>query len=177
MINKIAIGILALFLTLPTLAQTKKPATGQPSWQKLYIVKDERYISQGNDRRLFWLGDTAWELFHRLTREEADFYLKNRADKGFNVIQAVALAEFDGLTQPNAYGQIPLIDNDPTQPNEAYFRHVDYVIDRAAQYGMFVALLPTWGDKFNKKWGTGPEDLYTRKCPHLWRISGKPLPQ
>jgi hypothetical protein len=33
------------------------------------------------------LGDTAWELFHRLTREEADLYLKDRAAKGFTVIQ------------------------------------------------------------------------------------------
>ena len=48
----------------------------------------------------FWLGDTAWELFHRLNREEADKYLKNRAE-GFTVIQAVAMAEFDGLTEPN----------------------------------------------------------------------------
>jgi hypothetical protein len=25
------------------------------------------------------LGDTAWELFHRLNREEAQYYLSNRA--------------------------------------------------------------------------------------------------
>jgi hypothetical protein len=35
----------------------------------------------------FWLGDTAWELFHRLNREEADRYLEDRARKGFTVIQ------------------------------------------------------------------------------------------
>jgi hypothetical protein len=46
--------------------------------------------------RFFWLGDTAWELFHRLTREEAERYLENRRAKRFTVIQAVALAELDG---------------------------------------------------------------------------------
>jgi hypothetical protein len=54
-------------------------------------------------RPFFWLGDTAWELFHRLNREEATRYLEDRASKGFTVIQAVALAELDGLNTPNAY--------------------------------------------------------------------------
>jgi hypothetical protein len=150
-------GLLFLILPVLGLAQAKPPAAAQPSWQKLYINKDKRYISQGNNRVFFWLGDTAWELFHRLTREETDLYLKNRADKGFTVIEAAAIAEFGGLSQPNAYGQLPLINNDPAQPNEAYFKHVDYVINKAAQYSMFVGLLPAWGDKFNKKWGTEPE--------------------
>lgn len=95
----------------------------------------------------FWLGDTAWELFHRTTIEEAEFYLENRRLKGFNVIQAVALAEFDGLNTPNSYGERPLIDNDPQRPNEKYFQYVDRVIELAGQKGMFVGLLPTWGDK------------------------------
>ena len=33
---------------------------------------------------------------------------RKRADQGFNVIQAVALAEFDGLNSANAYGRVPL---------------------------------------------------------------------
>src|SRR5215211_871474 len=69
----------------------------------------------------FWLGDTAWELFHRCTREEARRYFMDRQQKGFNVIQAVALAEFDGLHAPNAYGDLALLDDDPRQPNPAYF--------------------------------------------------------
>jgi len=43
-------------------------------------------------------------------------YLDNRASKGFTVIQAVAIAEFDGDTVPNAYGHLPLIDF-ATPPN------------------------------------------------------------
>ena len=49
----------------------------------------------------FYLGDTAWELFHRLNREDADRYLRDRAARGFTVIQAVAIAELDGHTDPN----------------------------------------------------------------------------
>jgi hypothetical protein len=46
-----------------------------------------RYLVTERGEPFFYLGDTAWELFHRLTREEADLYLKDRAAKGFTVIQ------------------------------------------------------------------------------------------
>ena len=124
---------------------------------ELRVSDDGRRIVHLDGSPFFWLGDTAWELFHRLDREEADLYLEDRARKGFNVIQAVVLAELDGLHTPNPYGHVPLVDDDPARPNEAYFEHVDYVIGKANELGMYVGLLPTWGDKFNKRWGEGPE--------------------
>jgi len=84
-------------------------------------------------------------------------YLENRASKGFTVIQAVVLAELDGLKDPNPYGEVPLIDMDPSRPNEGYFKHVDYVVDKAESLGMYVGMLPTWGDKFTFKGGKAPE--------------------
>ncbi len=125
---------------------------------QLRVSPDQRFLQTADGKPFFWLGDTAWELFHRLTREEAEMYLKNRADKGFTVIQAVALAELDGLHDPNPYGEIPLENDDPTKPREAYFQHVDFIIRRAEQLGLHIALLPTWGDKvFKDRWGAGPE--------------------
>jgi Protein of unknown function (DUF4038) len=75
----------------------------------LTVSDNRRFLVHGDGTPYFYLGDTAWELFHRLTREEAEFYLRNRAAKRFTVIQAVVLAEFDGLTEPNRYGALPLI--------------------------------------------------------------------
>jgi len=126
------------------------------SFAQFTVSQDKHYILK-DKKPFFWMGDTAWELFHRLNREDADFYLKHRSEQGFTVIQAVALAEFDGLTQANAYGDVPLFNNNPETPNEKYFKHVDYIIDKAAEYNLTIALLPTWGDKINKAWGTGPE--------------------
>lgn len=77
--------------------------------------------------------------------DEADRYLSNRAAKGFTVIQAVALAELEGLSTPNANGDLPLHDEDPTRPNDAYFRHVDAIVARANELGLFMGMLPTWG--------------------------------
>jgi hypothetical protein len=125
---------------------------------QLRVSKNNRFLETSDGKPFFWLGDTAWELFHRLTREEAEKYLKDRAAKGFTVIQAVALAELDGLREPNPYGEVPLENMDPTKPREAYFQHVDFIIRKAEALGLHIGLLPTWGDKvFKNSWGKGPE--------------------
>ena len=123
----------------------------------LRVSADGHSLIHADGRPFFWLADTAWELFHRLDRDEADAYLRKRAEQGFNVVQAVALAEFAGLVEPNRYGHLPLDHTDPTKPIDAYFEHVDWVVDRAAELGIWTGFLPTWGDKWNKKWGQGPE--------------------
>jgi len=143
---------------------TAQPTTGGGSGPSvdlrhgdLKVSENKRFIVHADGTPFFWLGDTAWELFHRLNRQEVDNYLENRRQRRFTVIQAVALAEMDGLNAPNAYGQRPLIDKDPTKPNEAYFKHVDYVVNKAQDKGIYIGMLPTWGSNWNKKWGVGPE--------------------
>ncbi len=128
--------ILILTVSIQGFAQSLRP---------LQVTDNGRYLQYQNDEPFFYLGDTAWELFHRLNREEAEQYLTNRAEKGFTVIQAVVLAQLEGLTDPNPYGDVPLIDKDPTQPNEAYFRHVDFIVNKAEELGLYVGMLPTWG--------------------------------
>jgi len=154
-----------LFILLFALLQT--------SFAQFTISSNLHYLLK-NGKPFFWLGDTGWELFHRLTREEADQYLKHRAEQGFTVIQAVVLAEFDGLHTPNAYGDKPLIDDDPAKLNEAYFKHVDYIIDKANEYNLNIGLLPTWGDKINKdRWGVGPEIFNTQNAKVYGNWIGK----
>jgi len=144
--------------------------------QILRVHPNGRFLMESDGTPFFWLGDTAWELFHRLDREEADLYLTTRADQGFTVIQAVALAEFSGLTEPNAYGRVPLKKGgsgryDPSLPDTdgdySYWDHVDYIIDKAAELGLYIALLPTWGDKFNLLWGKGPE-IFDRSNAYVY---------
>jgi len=124
--------------------------------QPIHVSSNRRFLCKEDGSPFFWLGDTAWELFHRCDRDEVEQYLENRRQKGFNVIKAVVLAEEDGLNVPNSLGDRPLIDNDPTQPNEAYFQHVDHVVESAAKKGLYIGMLPTWGDKVNDVWGVGP---------------------
>jgi hypothetical protein len=124
--------------------------------KRLKVSENRRYLIHEDGTPFFYLGDTAWELFHRLNREDSERYLKNRASKGFTVIQAVVLAELNGLVDPNPYGDTPLLNNDPNQPNEKYFQHVDWIVNKAEELGLVIGMLPTWGDKWNQKWGVGP---------------------
>lgn len=107
--QKICLSTVCLLLYLAT--------TGQ------FTVSDNKRFLLRINAPFFYLGDTGWERFHRLNLEQADYYLKRRSEQGFTVVQAVVLAEFDRPHTPNAYGDLPLDNDDPTKPNEAYFRH------------------------------------------------------
>lgn len=113
---------------------------------KLKVSQNRRFLQTEEGAPFFYLGDTAWELFHRLNEVDVQKYCTNRAAKGFNVIQAVALAELDGHKTPNANGHFALIDDDPAKPNEDYFKHVDFTVNYANSLGMYVGLLPCWGN-------------------------------
>jgi hypothetical protein len=169
-------------ISLSTLLLTSLPA--EP---RLQVNATRDALEYRDGRPFIWLGDTAWELFHRTTREDAEHYLQHRAAHGYTLIQAVVLAEIDGLRDPNRYGEVPLLDLNPETPNERYFEHVDYVVSRAQELGLFVGLLPTWGDKVpNANPGAGPvvfnpRNAYTfgkflgqryRDRPIVWILGG-----
>ncbi len=139
----------------------------------LKISDNHHFLVFEDGTPFFYLGDTAWELFHRLNKSETEKYLENRRQKGFTVVQAVILAELDGLNIPNAEGERPLINNDPLKPNERYFAHIDWVIRKAEEKGIFIGLLPTWGDKWNKKWGIGPEIFNPENAKKYGQFLGK----
>ncbi|HVJ81737.1 MAG TPA: DUF4038 domain-containing protein, partial [Planctomycetia bacterium] len=146
-----AVALVAILLLAPAAAE----AQGLP---RLKVSDNRRFLVTAEGKPFFYLGDTAWELFHRLDRKEAETYLADRAAKRFTVIQAVILAEFNGRVEPNANGDLPLAGRDPTKPNEKYFAHVDAIVDAANEKQLYVGMLPTWGDKVGPvKWGGGPE--------------------
>ncbi len=133
-------------------------ASAQEIEGPIAVHPGNKYLMTSEGEPFFWMADTAWELFHRLDTEEAAFYLDKRKSQGFNVIQAVVLSELDGINEPNANGDKPFLSLEKWEYNEAYFRHVDKVIQMAFEKGIHIALLPTWGDKlFKDSWGTGPE--------------------
>lgn len=137
--------------------------------ERITISENRHFLQYEDGSPFFYLGDTAWELFHRTTREEADLYLKDRASKGFNVIQAVALAECDGVGTPNSYGHLPLINRNPVTPDvkdgkrNDYWDHVDYIIQRANSLDMYVGLLPTWG-----RWWSDGDAIFTEESAEVY---------
>jgi hypothetical protein len=140
---------------------------------RLKVSDNRRFLVREDGKPFFYLGDTAWELFHRLNREEADRYLADRAGKGFTVIQAVAVAELDGHTDPNPYGHLPFVDLDPARPAvqdgpaNDYWDHVDYIVDRAGALGLVVGFLPTWGRYWHDRVGDG-SPLFTPRNAEVY---------
>ncbi len=124
---------------------------------QLKVSDNKRFLVTADGQPFFWLGDTTWELFHRLNREEAVKFLDNRAAKKFNVLQSVAVAELEGHTDPNPYGHLPFVDLDVTKPavndgpQNDYWDHVDFIVTEANQRGLYLGFLPTWGRFWHDK--------------------------
>ncbi len=131
-------------------SETKKEET---DLAPLQVSENGRFLTQ-NGEPFFWLGDTGWLLFNKLTRAEAETYLEDRSKKGFNVVQAMVLHTVPSV---NAYGDSSIVNSDVSRPlvtqgndpeNEKeydYWDHVDFVIDKAAEKGIYMALVPVWG--------------------------------
>lgn len=113
---------------------------------RLVVSKDNHYLQYENGKPFFWLGDTGWLMFSRLTLEEIKKYIDNRVSKGFNVIHATLLGE----PTPTRSGYVALQNNDPLKPGESYFKFVDSVVSLCAKRKVYLALLTTWGDKVIK---------------------------
>ena len=121
----------------------------------LHVSENKRYLATENNDPFFWLGDTGWLLFSKLSREEAEKYFENRRQKGFNVIQVMVLQNI--LKDVNFYGDSALINhtidlplttpgNSPDDPEQYdYWDNVDYFIKLAAKKGLYMALVPVWG--------------------------------
>jgi hypothetical protein len=111
---------------------------------KLKVSANGRHFVNQAGKPFFYLGDTCWLLFQRPNRDEVEEYLKDRAGKGFTVIQAYVIRGLD-KRHPDGnvslLGESPFIDRDPTKPNEAFFKNVDYVINRANELGLVMGLV------------------------------------
>ena len=130
----------ALLLTLLTAA-----ASAAEPMAPLVVSANHRFLQHPDGKPFFWLGDTAWLLTSRLDRAETLVYLDNRAQNGFNVIQ-VSLVHSAQIKSVD--GAPALTNGNPAQPDlrpNGYWDHVDWVLDQAAQRGLWLAMLPAWG--------------------------------
>lgn len=113
---------------------------------KLSVSPNGRYFMTADGKPFFWLGDTGWLLFSKLKRSEAIRYLDDRKEKGYNVVQAMILHT---LQVVNAYGDSALQNKNVATPriteDSDYWDHMDYIIDAAAERGIYIAMVPIWG--------------------------------
>lgn len=108
--------------------------------EKLHVSENGRYLMQAGVP-FFWLGDTAWLMLQKLDREEMRTYLRNRAEKGYNVIQAVLAHTLPGVSESGC----SLAPGMKNVTEEAYWEFVDEAVEMAEDMGLYLGLLPAWG--------------------------------
>lgn len=147
MVRRLILSAFAATLLSSTAAANEPPAP-------LTVADNQRYLEAGGEP-FFWMGDTAWLLLSRLNREETEQYLSTREAQGFNVVQAMILHTAQMESRNGAHA---LMGGDPGRPLTTpgadpadaheydYWDHLDWVVERAAAHGIYLALVPAWGD-------------------------------
>ncbi len=125
---------------------TECNAEGQTKLLK--VSNDKRFLETTDGEPFWWMGETAWLITAKLTKEEATMYLKKRKEQGFNVIQ-ISPVHYLGIQ--DVYGNSALVDSDLSKPlvnkeKEDYWDNVDYLIDEAEKNGQYMAIVPVWGN-------------------------------
>lgn len=117
------------------------------SWNRkpLRVSENKKYLMEG-DEPFFWLGDTAWLMLQKLEREEIAMYLRNRKEKGYNVIQTVLAHTLPGVSESGC-SLAPGLKN---VTEGAYWEFVDEALDLAEDMGLYLGLLPSWGSLVKK---------------------------
>jgi len=149
----------------------------------LKVSSNNRFLQHENGKPFFWLGETAWLLPSRLNRNEVNYYIGETAKNGYNVIQMSILHELDAM---NSYGHSALpngfdfsgIDRDGEYN---YWKHVDYIIKRAARHGIYIGIVCVWGGNVKsgvisvedaRKYGEFLANRYKDEPNIIWLIGG-----
>lgn len=117
----------------------------------------ERFLREASGKPFFFNGDAGWSLLVQLSDADADVYLADRAQKGFTVVLVNLLEHaFSDQAPSDAAGEPPFTTpGDYATPNEAYFAHVDAVLESARERGLLVLLTPSY-----LGYGGGSEGFY-----------------
>jgi hypothetical protein len=147
------------------------------------VSENGRYFVDSGGKPVFWLGTTQWQIFREHPLAEAELILEKTKKNGFSFVQAMLLGVGDG-TKPNVFGETPWKNGDPATPNEAFFEHVDSVVQSAYKKGLvFVAGIyhQTMGNRVNAKnartWAHWVAERY-RDAPNLiWSMYPRAEPE
>jgi len=123
-----------VFVGMSTMAQN-------PSFPLQYS-NNKRYFTDQKGTPFLYHADTGWQLYYRLSTEEAREYLSARKKQGFNTIQTMLAMD---LNKKDRYGNYIFEGgNDFSRPNEAYHDHVIKIIGIADSLGLLVTMSQPW---------------------------------
>lgn len=122
--------------------------------ERLQVSDDGRRLETRSGRPFFYLADTAWTLTQRVKWDDALEYMTRRKAQGFTALQIVALDPERDPDMRNPAGEPALHEGDLDRPNEEYWRYLDWIVRTAERQGLYVLLLPAWGQLVvGENWG------------------------
>ncbi len=139
----------------------------------LKVGNTGRYLTYADGTPFYYVADTPWTLLSALTLADAKEYIDIRTGQGFTGLQMISTPwSFDngadnwnfngerGKGRNNANGDVPFFTTSGTEPadngevsfahpNEAYWQHVDAVLNYMEQKGLVAYLIPLWASNFS----------------------------
>ena len=112
----------------------------------LHTEAGKRYLVDAAGKPFLLHGDAAWSLISDLSQADAELYLEDRRQRGFNTVLVELIDDQFSTHAPNNYYNVAPFTTvgDYSTPNEAYFAHADWVIQKAAAKGMLVLLTASY---------------------------------
>ena len=144
----------AVFPLLISLALVAK-AAATPAYP-LHPSANGRYVVDSNNVPFLIIGDAPHSILAKLNNTDATTYLTDRGQRGFNALWIELLCDdytfgYGNEDTPN-YGRDVNGNNpftgtighyyDLTTPNEAYWSHVDFIVQQAAAHGLQCVFTP-----------------------------------
>lgn len=138
-------------------AAATSPGGSSSSIFPLRVEAGKRYLVDAQGRPFFMLADTPWTLAVNLQKADTTAYLNDRKQRGFNalMIELIEHSHSSPLTR-NAYGDAPFLGTisgsscpsgpcwDFSRPNEAYWAHVDWMMNEIERLGFLAVILPAY---------------------------------
>jgi hypothetical protein len=113
----------------------------------LRINTNGRYLEDQSGVPFLLTADAAWLAAVQISQADVITYLDDRAAKGFNALEIMAISSLIQSNAPgNYYGQAPFTNGvgDWSVRNEAYWANVDFVVAAAKALNMTVLMFPAY---------------------------------
>lgn len=120
--------------------------------QQIKVSPDGHFFTDEKGEPFFYIADTAWMLFNKLKEDEVRLLFEDRRKKGFSGIHSVIFRDLFTPNTSNAYGVKPFAtekDMYAVKMNREWIEYVRKIVKLAGEMGLYMGLLPTWGDKWN----------------------------
>ncbi len=174
-------ALIATFATLVAMACWHAASSEAPvaagELPRIMVSPNGRFLITERGTPFFWLADTGWWMTG-ISPAEVDLYLQKRAQQQFNLIQFHC-----GRLVKDYAGRIPFRGDDALAPDEEYWRNVDSIVSKAEDQGLYIALVPLWGQEYGRLFGSDAERAgkfgrwigarYASRTNVLWIASGE----